>query len=472
MGDIVARGIAAKNKVDIATLTSGKMNGIVAEYVFADDTARDAYFSAHPTELVAGALVSSNAVYQEYSGSAWVAKTIAAVGYKIQAGGGTAADINVIAGYTGNAVASDLDGCIISGGGTGSGRENVIGGTLANVGTENSNAVMVAGTGANLARILGGYDNVVNGLSSQISADHSKIEVGATHGSIIGGANHTIAANSKFSAVNGGINNSIIGNYAVIGGGSNNTLTSNYGTVAGGASHTLSGLNAAIGGGSANTASGTYAVVPGGANNTASAVSATVVGGHTNEATANYATVVGGFTNKASNQFATVLGGDHNETTGSNSVSYGSYAKATYQGEVAHAMGKFATVADAQHSKMIIRRQTTDATETVLSYNATPNSLALPENGTWGFTAIIVGRRVDTHDESGMWEIKGLVARNATGPASLIGIPSVTEIALTAASTWSVAVTVAGNALYIKVTGEAGKTINWVGKFEFIQVIG
>ena len=52
-----------------------KMDAINAAHFFADDTARDAYFVANPTELIDGLFVSSGDVYQMYNGVAWATKT-------------------------------------------------------------------------------------------------------------------------------------------------------------------------------------------------------------------------------------------------------------------------------------------------------------------------------------------------------------------------------------------------------------
>jgi len=71
MADLIARGMAQINKSELAA----KMDIIASAHVFADNTARDTYFGSNPTELVAGVLIANGAGYEEYSGSAWVAKT-------------------------------------------------------------------------------------------------------------------------------------------------------------------------------------------------------------------------------------------------------------------------------------------------------------------------------------------------------------------------------------------------------------
>lgn len=380
---------------------------------------------------------------------------------------------NVLAGYSGNAIADDVDLCNISGGGSTAGKENVIGGNTANVNTSNSNASpMKLGTGANLARILGGYDNVVNGLSSQISADHCKIEDNATHCSIIGGANHSILATSDFSSINGGINNTINGDYCHIGGGSANSITANQGTIGGGTGNSITNTNATIAGGASNQANGNYSTVGGGTTNIATGTATTIAGGQVNTVSNNYGTIGGGFTNIVSADYATIPGGAFNTAAGTYSHVTGKYGKSTYAGENAHAMGQFATVGDAQKSELVLRKQTTDATETYVTVDGGTTTLNLPNDGTWGFTCKIAARRIDVKGESAFFEIKGLAHRIGTGAAALVGTPTVTEIGKSAAALWSVRAQAVGNGVYFKVTGEAGKTIYWVAQLDVIQIVG
>jgi len=53
----------------------GSSLAINANHFFADDTARDAYFTAHPAELVSGLFVSVGSGYQQWDGAAWQDKT-------------------------------------------------------------------------------------------------------------------------------------------------------------------------------------------------------------------------------------------------------------------------------------------------------------------------------------------------------------------------------------------------------------
>lgn len=56
-------------------LNKEKMSAINSNHIFADNTARDAYFTANPTEKVSSLIISVGSGYQEWNGTAWIAKT-------------------------------------------------------------------------------------------------------------------------------------------------------------------------------------------------------------------------------------------------------------------------------------------------------------------------------------------------------------------------------------------------------------
>lgn len=64
-------------------LGAGGTTGVItvpAQYTFADNTARDTYFTAHPTEKVLNLFIIVGSAFQEWSGSAWVVVTSIAQG--------------------------------------------------------------------------------------------------------------------------------------------------------------------------------------------------------------------------------------------------------------------------------------------------------------------------------------------------------------------------------------------------------
>ena len=116
------------------------------------------------------------------------------------------------------------------------------------------------------------------------------------------------------------------------------------------------------------------------------------------------------------------------------------------------------------------------STDDALSYITVNNgttTLNAPDNGTWGYSITLVARRVGVATaESGMWEIKGVMHRSGTGAASFVGTPTINEVAKSTGFEPVVAMQAMGNGFYIRITGETGKTINWVATLDVIQVIG
>jgi hypothetical protein len=439
------------------------------------------------------------------------------VNYRQQAGpAGAETYINMIAGYEGNAIASDIRAATISGGGV-AGFENIIGGRTANVGTTTPNVADVLGTGASYAVIGGGYDNVNNALAGVLTGFHCVIEQLATHATISGGSYHkildgdygTIGGGTQNTindganaSISGGSGNKITGNNTTIGGGYNNevkveggtiaggttnivnnskgtigggsinTVSADNGTIAGGLQNTISaGLYGCIGGGYKNTVSANYGVIGGGFTNNANASAATVCGGNTNVASGIYSTVIGGANGTASGQGATVLGGELNQATADHSTASGKEAKAAMKGQFARAAGKFTNAGDAQSSENVLRIITTDATAALIGIEGAALAPVMPASTSWFFTARIVARRTDVEGDTACFEVKGLAYRNVTGNITLVGTPTITQLFATAgATTWAVSVVLGTSTLNIKATGEAGKTIRWVEKLELVEV--
>lgn len=335
--------------------------------------------------------------------------------YRQQAGpvGALSTSVNMIAGYVDNAIASDLYSCVITGGGI-PGRENVIGGNDANVGTDNPKGPAVAGTGANYSAIMGGYDNVANGLASIIAGMHCKVKQPATHGSIIGGSSHSIEN----------------GDYNTVIGGTGNIVSS-------------SGDGNSILGGTSNTVSGST----------------------------HCGTVVGGTLNVASGANSTVLGGYGNFAEAAGSAVMGMDAKSHVSGAVTHAYGKIVNQGDAQESRIVLRNTTANATPTIIGINGT-SSPQMPDDASWYFKYTIVARRQDVEGETKAWTYEGLAQNNTGSNAAAVGTPTKTVIGASAnTDAWDVAVGFGANSIFFQGTGEAGKTIYWVAKLELVELI-
>jgi len=96
--------------------------------------------------------------------------------------------------------------------------------------------------------------------------------------------------------------------------------------------------------------------------------------------------------------------------------------------------------------------RTTDATATIFG------AYDIPDNNTAGMNLFIFGR--DASGTSSFWFVQA-AAKRTTGAASLVGTPQSTKLADAGASTWTAAVSVAGPAFVVTVTGAAGVTIDW-----------
>jgi hypothetical protein len=113
---------------------------------------------------------------------------------------------------------------------------------------------------------------------------------------------------ADFGTIAGGMGNVVSGSSATVGGGTGNTASDSYATVGGGVANIASGFDATVGGGGSNTASDWFATVGGGADNIASAWYATVGGGDSNKASGLSSMVPGGQGNEASGNHSLAAG--------------------------------------------------------------------------------------------------------------------------------------------------------------------
>jgi hypothetical protein len=310
-------------------------------------------------------------------------------------------------------------------------------------------------------------------------------------------------------------------------GGENNKVTSTYAAVAGGSSNTASGSNAAVVGGGSSTASGSNSAVVGGFNNTASGLRSAAIGGTTNQATQQYAATIGGDTiratgsyafagggsvNNSQGQFSAVVGGnsntgngtsagifagENNNTNGSQAVVCGGSYN-TANGNSSFVLGGTrgttrllncyavfpasnspitAVLGVSQSAMLVLGRQTTDATATVLTSNTnaatTTNQVILPNNSAYYFRGEVIAGVTGAGDTKG-WYVEGVIKRGASAASTaLVGTPTATSLyADTGAATWSIAVTAdtTNGGLAITVTGAAATTIRWVAQIRTTEM--
>jgi hypothetical protein len=282
----------------------------------------------------------------------------------------------------------------------------------------------------------------------------------------------------------GGGNNQATGSYSFIGGGGDagtaanrNVASGDWSVVAGGMKNTASGNHSSISGGYGNTASGVASFVGGGglfgdissgafAPNTASGLSSFVGAGFSNTASSNATGILSGVNNVANGIYSAIVGGTYGSTRGllANIVSPASNAP-------------FGGVGQAQAALLILARQTTDATPTVLTCNgstvSTINQVIMPNNSAYFFRGEVVAG-VTGGGNSKSWTIEGLIKRGANAASTaLVGTPTVTSsFADAGASTWVIAVTAdtTNGGLAVTFTGQAATTIRTVAQIRTTEM--
>jgi hypothetical protein len=255
-----------------------------------------------------------------------------------------------------------------------------------------------------------------------------------------------------------------------------------------------SGVSSVLVGGFNNKASGGYSCVLGGSNNRATGDYSSVLGSDSNEAIGDFSVCVG-FNQTVNSQNGIAIGSD-NTVDGINAIAIGTdAAKATAERSIAMGSGSdtrttrgklgFASArfgllyGSAQTGLSTLLVTTADANATILNSEgeyATPgttNVPVLPDNHTYAITASVVARDTTTGD-SKIWKIESGAYRG-TGEATvaLVGLPNKTiigEHAATSAWDCNLVVNTTRGSAEIEVTGEAGKTIHWVCKFDTVEV--
>lgn len=328
---------------------------------------------------------------------------------------------------------------------------------------------------ASLRTLIGGYDNQLGAslAAGIIHGMHVVIDDSSTHGFVAGGSLQVIT-DSDYSTAVGGTGN-IIGavgapaNYAVAVGGQTNTVKGYHSATVAGWNNTVQGTNSiALAGKSINIYS--HYAVAGGLQHTIASLA--------NPTRGEYSTVFGYnhlLGQNASGRMSAIVGGsDHVVDVERAAVTGGKGARPRHAGARAQAMGFFTAAGDAQTYEVVVRRQTTTISATNLLVDNT-DVLTMPDDATWAFSGMIVGRRVDgAAEESGIYKIEGAIQRGV-GAASVafLGTPTVTAI-FESDATWNVdltANTTTGN-LQIRGQGANSKTINWVGHIRIIEVVG
>lgn len=244
------------------------------------------------------------------------------------------------------------------------------------------------------------------------------------------------------------------------------------------ANQVASGESSAIVSGNNNRASGFNAFVGAGTTNSATGDYSSIVGGENNAASGDRGVVVGGDTNTASGGRSAVLGGRLNTANGTYSVATGYQATARgLEAAVAHSAGALLYAGDAQTMMMVLAKRTTSATQaTMTAAGASASSgvqMTLSDSSSYIVTGEVVARDANSTDTAG-WTFTALLRRGSgVGTVAMVALSTPTLIGADAgAVTWVLVVdadTTYG-CLRLRVTGQAGKTINWVSTLRATQV--
>lgn len=253
----------------------------------------------------------------------------------------------------------------------------------------------------------------------------------------------------------------------------------------------------ALGGSYASGADSLAAAI---ANNTSSygATGANAIAmGQQSKATGGQSTAIGNFA-QATNTSAAAIGGYLPRAEGNSSLALGTYSQAEAAGSVAvgyrtkaKTTGKLAFNAaeptggmgtangDNQRGMYVLRRATTDATQTVLSGNggtvAASNSWVPENNSAHAFSGTIIARQDATDgNDYAAWEVKGAIMRASNAASTVVGMAIINSLYHTSgASAWDVAIeanTTLGSC-EVKVTGAASTNIQWVATIDTSEVV-
>ncbi len=207
-----------------------------------------------------------------------------------------------------------------------------------------------------------------------------------------------------------------------------------------------------------------------GANNTASGTRSGVFSGESNTASATRAACLAGGSNTSSATEGVTIGG--------------SGAIANRIGMQANANGVFSSTGDAQAGRVVMRRQTTDATPLQLSINGsaptgstiTTSTHFILLNNQAVFADIRVVARSTSGTDHAAYMRRVLIKRDANAASTaIIGtvLSPTADIESAGAAAWDVGVTAdtTNGGMLITVTGAAATTINWTAEVSFVETI-
>ena len=353
---------------------------------------------------------------------------------------------------------------------------NFIGGGQSNSGTANAAVTTQSGTmnGTTAVTLSGSNASIKVGQFINGTSISDNTYVAAISGTALtlsqaasGSSTSTLSFYTPHGVVVGGGNNQATGSYSFIGGGGDagtaanrNVASGDWSTVCGGIFNQATGQGAFIGGGGALSGLA-Y-------NNIASGNGSVIGGGYANQATAQGSVSIGGYNNLSTGTYSSLLGGSF----GTSRSIVGNLVSSACQTPVASNNGI------NQSALLILARQTTDATPTVLASNSsaagTTNQVILPNNSAYYVRGSIVAG-VTGGGDSSSWTFQGTIKRGANAAAtSLVAAITATLVSQdTGAALWggvTITADTTNGGLAVTVTGKASTTIRWVCKVETTEM--
>lgn len=165
------------------------------------------------------------------------------------------------------------------------------------------------------------------------------------------------------------------------------------------------------------------------------------------------------------------------QASGYGSVAMGIDAVAAIRGKYAYAATGFSSFrgGQCQYGMVILARQTTDATATVLTVDNTApgadDQVILPNNSAYAFTGTVVARRQAAGGtESAAWKIEGLIRREGTAASTTLVASTVTAISNAPGWTLALSADTTNGGLAVTATGAAATNIRWVAIVQTSEV--
>jgi hypothetical protein len=202
------------------------------------------------------------------------------------------------------------------------------------------------------------------------------------------------------------------------------------------------------------------------------------VGGRTNDidSACNYSSILAGLSNSISGaNYATCTGRSCSVVSGDHyAQASGYFAVTSALAEQAHAAGRHdSTSGSAQTSNFVLYNSTSDGTTWVdLCTNGSSTNLIVPVNGSWTFSALVVGQKTDGSQAAG-YILEGCVRRDGSGSATAVGtLPTGGGTILGEDdATWDAQCVVTSSLLKFQVKGAAATDINWTATVRVAQTI-